>query len=157
MSEQQQAATAAELYRIIRHVRPLYRHLYRAVEDNLAGSGVSVMMRAVMEELNEQGPRTVPQIGRGLALPRQFAQRSVNDLRRLGLVERKANPAHRRSWLVRLTDRGRITFAAIMRREAAVLDGVAGDLQADEVAACRRVIAHMARSFATLNDKENRT
>jgi DNA-binding MarR family transcriptional regulator len=68
--------------------------------------------------LERPGPQTVPAMARSRALSRQNIQVSVNRLRARGLVSLSANPAHKRSALVELTDRGRSTLAAIVQQQA---------------------------------------
>jgi DNA-binding MarR family transcriptional regulator len=61
-------------------------------------------------------PRTVAEIGRRMGMTRQGVQRIADLLEQRGLVEYRANPAHRRAKLVACTDAGywavrRITLA----------------------------------------------
>jgi DNA-binding MarR family transcriptional regulator len=132
------------LYDVIRHVRPLHRTLAKLVEDRLAGTGVTVAMRAVVERLHEHGPETVPQVARGLLLGRQFVQRVVNQLLEAGLAEALPNPAHRRSPLLRLTPEGVAGLGRIKAREEEFLREVVADLSPRDVEACLRVVAHLA-------------
>lgn len=142
--------TAASLYLVIRQVRPLFKRLLKAVEDNLTGSGIDVPMRGVLERLIDAGPQSVPQIARALLIQRQFTQRVVNALLKMGLVERLENVAHKRSWLIGATPKGHAAFETIRRREVAVIAEVARGLDAAEVETCRRVLAHLNREFGTL-------
>lgn len=43
-------------YEIIRFVRPPFRHLLKAVENDLTGTGRRVPMRGGVEQLSESGP-----------------------------------------------------------------------------------------------------
>lgn len=137
----------ARLYEAIRLVRPLYRHVYRAVEQGLAEERISVTMRALLEHLHEQGPRTVPAMARALAFPRQVIQRVVDALLARGLVERVPNPAHRRSPIIRLTDGGREMIGRILGREAAQLREVAGPLSDAEIDSFRRTMLYLVELF----------
>ena len=135
------------LYAVIRHVRPLHRHLARAVEDRLEGTGVTVGMRAVLERLHDDGAQTVPQIARALLLPRQVVQRLVNAALELELVRAAPNPAHRRSSLIEPTPAGRVAFERIHAREAALLRDVAARMTRADIDACLRVIARLTEEF----------
>jgi len=44
------------MYEITRLVRPPSRHLLKAVENNLTGTGSTVPMRGALEQLSESGP-----------------------------------------------------------------------------------------------------
>ncbi|MBD0418910.1 MarR family transcriptional regulator [Streptomyces sp. TRM S81-3] len=124
-------------------VGPLYRRAQRSVEQELTGDGLSVGVRAVLTLLHRNGPMTVPQMGRAQAISRQFVQRMVNDAAAGGLVESIANPAHRRSSLIRLTEAGRTTIGAVLDREHLLLRQVGGDLTDADVTACLRVLGAM--------------
>ncbi|MFI2352604.1 MarR family winged helix-turn-helix transcriptional regulator [Streptomyces sp. NPDC019443] len=128
-------------------VGPLYRRVQRKVELAAPIEGLSVGVRAVLDLLRENGPMTVPQMGRAQALSRQFVQRMVNDAAAGQLVEIIPNPAHQRSSLIRLTDRGRAAITAVIAREHALLREVDGDLTDAEVTACVRVLTRMLELF----------
>ncbi|MGW7822206.1 MarR family winged helix-turn-helix transcriptional regulator [Streptomyces puniciscabiei] len=142
---------AERLTEVFDLVGPLYRRVHRKVEQAAPIEGLSVGVRAVLDLLGKKGPMTVPQMGRAQALSRQFVQRMVNDAARLGLVESVANPAHRRSSLIRLTGPGRGAIAAVRAREHEVLRRVSGDLTMAEVDACVRVLAAMHALFADVD------
>ncbi|MGP8296833.1 MarR family winged helix-turn-helix transcriptional regulator [Streptomyces inhibens] len=138
---------ADRLTEVFALVGPLYRRVQRKVEQAEPIEGLSVGVRAVLDLLRENGPMTVPQMGRAQALSRQFVQRMVNDAAAEQLVEIIPNPAHQRSSLIRLTDRGRAAITAVMARERALLRQVDGDLTDADVTACVRVLARMLELF----------
>ncbi len=138
----------AQLFELIRRVRPLYRTLVAAVEDRLKGTGVSVALRGVLEVLADDGPQAVPQIARAHGVGRQFVQRLIDEAAASGLVRSEDNPAHRRSPLFDLTEKGRAAFTKIRRQEMAVTRRVAAGLSRADVAAALRVANHMLEGFA---------
>ena len=126
-------------------VGPLYRRSFRKVEQDAPIEGLSAGVRAVLNMLREDGPMTVPQMGRAQALSRQFVQRMVNDAAGRGLVESVPNPAHKRSSLIRLTEDGRAAINAVIDRERATLRRLEGDLTDEEISACLQVLSHLLR------------
>src|SRR4051794_39958606 len=104
------SATPDDLYTVFRHIRPLHLLAAREVTAALAGQGLTLGVRAVLEVLHNDGPGTVPAIARTLLLPRQDVQRHCNQALHAGLVTRGPNPSHRRSPLMTLTDDGERTF-----------------------------------------------
>jgi DNA-binding MarR family transcriptional regulator len=138
---------AHRLTEVVDLVGPLYRRVQRKVEQAAPIEGLSVGVRAVLDLLRENGPMTVPQMGRAQALSRQFVQRMVNDAAAGQLVEITPNPAHQRSSLIRLTDRGRAAITAVIAREHALLREVDGDLTDADVTACVRVLTKMLELF----------
>lgn len=129
------------LAEILLLVGPLYRRSQRLVEDAEAADGVSVGVRAVLDMLRVHGDLTVPQMARAQSLSRQFVQRTVNDALAGGWVAVRANPRHKRSSLIALTDEGRTVITTIAAREQARLGTVAGDLTDLDVDACARVLS----------------
>lgn len=138
---------AAEIYRLIVEIRRAFHTLANAGDALHADLGVTSAMRAQMEYLSDHGPATVPDIARAKSVSRQHIQQLVNGLEASGLVRFSANPRHRRSPLVALTEKGVAAFAEIRQREAAVLgdlarrlDGAASGAAADTIARLRAVL-----------------
>ena len=77
-----------------------------------------------MQILGRWGPQTVPGIARRRGLSRQNIQIQINRLESKGLVALAPNPAHKRSGLVELTDRGRALLASVMEQEASSLESL---------------------------------
>ncbi|MFI7402479.1 MarR family winged helix-turn-helix transcriptional regulator [Streptomyces sp. NPDC049541] len=128
-------------------VGPLYRRAVRKVEQGEAVEGISVGVRAVLDLLRQSEPMTVPQMGRVLALSRQFVQRMVNDAAAQGWVEAIPNPAHQRSSLIRITHEGRATINAVLDREHHLNRQVGGDLTDAELRATVRVLREMLKAL----------
>jgi DNA-binding MarR family transcriptional regulator len=146
------AARLAEVYLV---VGPLYRRALRAVERAEPVAGVSAGVRAVLDLLARNGPMTVPQMGRAQSLSRQFVQRMVNDALAAGLVELVANPAHRRSRLVRPTARGSAAIAAVTAREHDLLRRVSGRLTGADVDACLLVLTRMLAALEEIEPADD--
>ncbi|MBL7498656.1 MarR family transcriptional regulator [Frankia sp. CNm7] len=130
----------AEVYLV---VGPLYRKVLRVVERSQPAMGMSVGVRAVLDQLRRRGTLTVPQLARDQDLSRQFVQRMVNDARAAGWVETVDNPAHRRSHHVRLTPTGGQAIGAVAAREHDLLRQVAGTITGADVDATLRVLTAM--------------
>ncbi|MGW1623933.1 MarR family winged helix-turn-helix transcriptional regulator [Streptomyces sp. NPDC002172] len=128
-------------------IGPLYRRAFRKIEQGEQIEGASVGVRSVLDLLRRYEPMTVPQMGRIMALSRQFVQRMVNDAVARGWAEVTPNPAHQRSPLIRLTAEGRATITAVLAREHALNRQVGGDLTDAEITACVRVLKQLLRTF----------
>lgn len=145
-----QPASPAELHALLRRIRPLHRTLMRVLEHQLAGTELTRPMRALLEQLHDQGPQTVPQLARGLAVRRQFTQRVVNDLVRAGLAERRANVAHKRSWLIAPTPAGARVFADIRAREWEQIARIADNLDREQLRASLALLDYLAEQAGAL-------
>ena len=139
------------LYDVIRLVRPLYKVLEAAVALELAETGISVPQRAVLEQVLDAGPLTVPAIGRRLVLPRQFVQKTANELLDAGLLAKRENAAHKRSALLALTPAGLAAITGIKAREAAVMQPIARALDKAEVETTRATLQEIIRAFRAHN------
>jgi DNA-binding MarR family transcriptional regulator len=134
------ARRLAEIYLV---VGPLYRRVLRAVEEDSAATGIDAGQRAVLDMLRRHGPMTVPQMARDQELTRQFVQRMVNAAVDSQLVETVTNPTHRRSVLIRLTDRGHTAITEVVEREHHQLREASRGLQAEEIETTLAVLRRM--------------
>lgn len=144
------------LYEIIRLVRPLYKTLEATVALELEKSGISVSQRAVLEQILDNGPITVPAIGRLLMLPRQFIQKVANELLELDFIQRRENEAHKRSVLLGLTPSGQRAIEQIKTREAEVMTPIAGALKSSELAVTKSVMSEIIRAFNVHNSSSEK-
>jgi DNA-binding MarR family transcriptional regulator len=110
-------ALLAEVTALANQLRK-HRTLAPGGEDSPSGGWV------ILQTLGDCGPQTVPDIARARALSRQNVQILVNRLEQEGCVEVIPNPAHKRSGLVQLTDRGRRLLAGVLEREAASMESL---------------------------------
>ena len=94
-------------------------------------------------------PATVSQIARRMGLTRQAVQASVNRLLAAQLVEADVNPDHRRSPLIRMTERGDHAYAALQRRQAAWINELAAGLERSELATTVRVLREITARLET--------
>ena len=141
----------ASLYDAIRLVRPVHQLSARVVTATLADHDITMPMRAVIERVHDAGPQTVPQIARSLWITRQGVQRLVDDARRLGHLEARPNPDHKRSPLIALTEAGRAAYERLHAEELARLDRIAAALDTDDIAACVRVLDHLVAELRRID------
>ncbi|NLG23613.1 MAG: winged helix-turn-helix transcriptional regulator [Actinomycetales bacterium] len=139
-----------DLYAVLRRIRPVHELSARAVEDGLAGTPLTVPLRAVLERVHTDGAQTVPAIARSLYVTRQGVQSMVDRAKELGLLETRANPVHRRSHLVALTPAGTRLFDTVHAAELARLDTVATGLDPADVAAAVRVLDQVVAALEAL-------
>ncbi|MEU8784026.1 MarR family transcriptional regulator [Streptomyces sp. NPDC048637] len=144
------AATEDLLYDVIRRLWPLHRTVVRAVERELADTGLTAGEHALLDALRTEGPRTVPQLARSMGLDRQPVQRWVNHAAELGLVVTAPNPAHRRSSLIRLTAEGTAAIRGIQQFEATELRQRLADLPAEDVRTALHVLDRLGEEFRHL-------
>ena len=116
-------------------------HRLRAAAEAIHGEGESsAARRGVLRGLARGGPQTVPQMASARPVSRQHIQTIVDALAADGLVETVANPAHKRSMLVRLTPAGRAAVREIAEREATFMRTLDLGLPAAEIDRAVRVM-----------------
>jgi DNA-binding MarR family transcriptional regulator len=126
--------------------------LFLAAGDLLAAEeGLTSARWQVLGALALAGrPLTVPQIARRMGLTRQSVQASVNRLLGDGLVDTAENPDHRRSPLIRPTDRGSARYAAVQRRQARWINELAAGMQVSELSTATRVLQQLGNRLDTI-------
>jgi DNA-binding MarR family transcriptional regulator len=95
----------------------LFHCLKSAAEKVHRKGKVTVREPGLLKHLARGEAKTVPQLARARQVSRQYVQTQVNRFAEKGLVEFVANPAHRRSSLVRLTKNGKDFVDGVNRRE----------------------------------------
>lgn len=85
-----------------------------ALHKNL---GLTAATRGVLELLLRGGTATVPQLARARGTSRQHIQQQVDALLEGGLVQRLDNPAHKRSSIIALSDKGRALIQTLRAEE----------------------------------------
>jgi len=101
----------------------------------------------VMTILEHAGPQTVPQIARSRKLSRQSIQNTVNLLHQEGYAEFIENPAHKKSSLVRLTDRGEALADEMNRREKELVSKIRIDIKPEEMLKAAQVMQSLKSFF----------
>jgi DNA-binding MarR family transcriptional regulator len=88
------------------------------------GQGLTAATRGVLDVLVLGGANTVPRIARERGASRQHVQQLVDTLLERGLVERRSNPSHRRSFLIALTDKGRALVENVRAEERKAMERI---------------------------------
>lgn len=145
---------AEAAYAVLRHVRPLHQYSARAVSDLLVGTDLTLPLRAVLELLLEGGPQTAPELARSLLVTRQGVQKVVDDGLRVGHLSLRDNPAHARSRLVTVTDRGQRVFEQLRVAEAANLEAVTAGIDPEELARCAEVLGRLTAAVRAIAGPE---
>jgi len=124
--------------------------LFLAAGDRLAADeGLTAARWQVLGAVALARPLTVPQIARRMGLTRQSVQASVNRMLGDALIEADANPDHRRSPLIRLTELGSAKYAELERRQTTWINALAAGLTASELATAARILRELSNKLDT--------
>jgi DNA-binding MarR family transcriptional regulator len=110
-------------------------------------SELSRACRGILRDLYRLGPRTVPQLARGRPVSRQNVLMLVNRLISDGLAESIRNPEHKRSYLVRLTSRGKTLLEEMWSAETALLNSLELHLPSEELQAATNVLRRLREAL----------
>jgi DNA-binding MarR family transcriptional regulator len=102
----------------------------------------------LLQTLKMEGPHTVPQIARMRPVARQHIQKLANELAAQGLVEFVENPAHKRSKLVRLTEKGERVYAELSEQAGALAEALAQGMDEAEVRAAADVLRTLRKKLS---------
>ena len=110
----------------------VHHRMFRAVNDEMAGCGLSVARTKVLRRLCEQGPTRQSVLAADFAQSPHSITDIVDGLERLGMAERRPDPVDRRAKLVAITDAGRTALDAANATWERLLTQIFGSLsQAD--------------------------
>ena len=100
--------------------------------------GLSVQMCGVMNLLGER-PVSQQELGEQLGIDRTTVVELIDDLEKQGVVERRRNPADRRSYALHLTARGR----TVQKRATKAFDGAVDEFFGPLTSAERKALMDM--------------
>ena len=83
-----------------------HHRMFRAVNDEMNGCGLSMARTKVLRRLHEQGPTRQNVLATDLGLSPHTITDIVDGLERAGMAERRPDPTDRRAKLVAITDAG---------------------------------------------------
>jgi DNA-binding MarR family transcriptional regulator len=128
---------------LIDETTSLFHRLKVAAEQVHQQGRVTAGRRGILRSLASGGPQSVPRLARARPVSRQLVQTLVNGLLAEGYVEYAANPAHRRSHLVRLTRAGRRLVAQMDRRERELMNGLRVGISQSELTSAARTLRRL--------------
>lgn len=114
-------------------IRVLFHRLAHAASQIHESDLITMGQRALLEDLLNNGPQTIPRLASKRPVSRQHILGHVNPLKQGGYVEYQDNPIHKRSFLISLTDKGQKTIRKMIQREDRVFQELAKSLKIDEL------------------------
>lgn len=150
-------ANPETLTRLIREVRTCFNQLRSLAESLSADLDVNPSMRAIMESLDGDVLRTVPDLAVERGTSRQHVQKVINGLLDQGMVRAEENPEHKRSVLYLLTPKGEQVFTEIRKRETAPMRALSKTLSQSDAEKTCEVLSRMNQELDHLiNQGESR-
>jgi DNA-binding MarR family transcriptional regulator len=114
-------------------------------QEAAAETGLSPTATAALATISRSGPLTPSELAELERVKRPSMTRTLGSLERAGLIERTADPADGRSFLVAVNDAGRERLARLRRRKSAYLARRLRKLDPDQVETLARAAELLER------------
>ena len=118
----------------------VHHRMFRAVNDEMNGCGLSMARTKVLRRLHEQGPTRQHVLATDLGLSPHTITDLVDSLERLGLAERQPDPTDRRAKLVAITAAGEAALDVANATRERLLKHVFGALSEPDRATLLRLL-----------------
>ena len=117
----------------------VHHRMFRAVNDEMSGCGLSMARTKVLRRLHE-GPTRQSVLAAEFELSPHSITDIVDGLERLGMAERRPDPADRRAKLVAITDAGQAGLDVANATSERLLTQIFGALSEDDRATLLRLL-----------------
>jgi len=132
------------------------RSLRRAYDTRLAGVGLKISEAYLLAHVHNRGPLTQTQLAEGLGLGRAATGALVDALERKGLVERSADAADRRVWLVSSTEQAAPVVDEVTAVDLAIREKVWTGISGAERRQLSEILQRLEGNLAAiLNEREH--
>ena len=110
----------------------VHHRMFRAVNDEMNGCGLSMARTKVLTRLAEQGPTRQSVLATEFGLAPHSITDIVDSLERLGLAERRPDATDRRAKLVAITDAGQACLGVAHATRDRLLTQIFGTLSQED-------------------------
>jgi DNA-binding MarR family transcriptional regulator len=118
----------------------VHHRMFRAVNDEMSGCGLSLARTKVLMRLREQGPTRQNALAAHFGLAPHSITDLVDALERLGLAERRPDATDRRAKLVAITSAGEACLDVAASTRERLLGQIFGALSQEDRAALLRLL-----------------
>jgi DNA-binding MarR family transcriptional regulator len=131
----------------------VYHRMFRAVNDEMNGCGLSMARTKVLRQLSEQGPTRQHLLATHFGLSPHSITDIVDGLERLGLAERRPDATDRRAKLVAITEAGQACLDVANATRERLLTQIFGALSEADRATFLRLLDRLDEATQQLTAK----
>jgi DNA-binding MarR family transcriptional regulator len=128
----------------------VHHRMFRAVNDEMNGCGLSMARAKVLRRLHEQGPIRQNVLAADLGLSPHTITDIVDALERLGMAERRPDPTDRRAKLVAITEAGEASLDVANATRDRLLEQLFGALSEADRATLLRLLERLDEAAGEL-------
>jgi len=121
----------------------VHHRMFRAVNDEMTGCGLSMARTKLLMRLHEQGPTRQSVLAAEFELSPHSITDIIDGLERSGMAERRPDPTDRRAKLVAITDAGEAGLAVARATKDRLLKQIFGTLSETDRTTLLRLLDHL--------------
>jgi DNA-binding MarR family transcriptional regulator len=130
----------------------VHHRMFRAVNDEMTGCGLSMARTKMLMRLHEQGPTWQSVLAAEFGLSPHSITDIIDGLERLGMAERRPDPTDRRAKLVAITDEGEAGLAVARATRDRLLTQIFGTLSEADRVTLLRLLDHLDAAARPLTE-----
>jgi DNA-binding MarR family transcriptional regulator len=130
----------------------VHHRMFRAVNDEMTGCGLSMARTKVLVRLHEQGPTRQSVLAAEFELSPHSITDIIDGLERNGMAERRPDPTDRRAKLVAITEEGEVGLAVARTTRDRLLKQIFGTLSETDRATLLRLLDHLDAAARPLTE-----
>jgi DNA-binding MarR family transcriptional regulator len=133
----------------------VHHRMFRAVNDEMSGCGLSIARTKVLRRLHEQGPARQNSLATDFGLSPHSITDIVDGLERAGLAERRPDPTDRRAKLVAITEAGEACLDVATATRERALTQIFGALSDEDRSTLLRLLDSLDEAAKNLTSQHD--
>jgi len=130
----------------------VHHRMFRAVNDEMTGCGLSMARTKVLMRLHEQGPTRQSVLAAEFELSPHSITDIIDGLERSGMAERRPDPTDRRAKLVAITDAGEVGLNVARATRDRLIKQIFGTLSEADRETLLRLLDHLDTTVRPLTE-----
>lgn len=135
------------LYEVIESSRAFMNQMNELVDQIHQDYGINSCSRGVMLILKSEGLRTIPQLAKNTQRSRQYLQKMITQMQKIGLINLIPNPDHKTSNLIELSEHGKQILVEMLDAESTLINRVDIPIEIDQLKNTSNSLNQLTQTF----------
>ena len=135
------------LYEVIESSRAFMNQMNELVDQIHQDYGINSCSRGVMLILRSEGLRTIPQLARDTRRSRQYLQKMITQMQKIGLINLIPNPDHKTSNLIELSEHGKQILVEMLDAESSLINKVDIHIEIEQLKNTSNSLNQLTQTF----------